>query len=504
MMKFASCSPAPRPPQRIRPKADKIDMSDADAVRQIAQPLTGGTRDYDALLELIGDARIVLLGEASHGTHEFYFERATITKRLIAEKHFTVLAIEADWPDASRVHRYVRSSQRPHLNPLNAPPGREPEEDAKRQVRVNPAGDSNANEALAGFRRFPTWMWRNTVVVEFVEWLRDFNNTLDPKKAPAGFYGMDLYSLHASIDAVLNYLAKVDPDAAKRARRRYSCFDHFSKEPQEYGYAATIGAAESCEQAVVDQLVELRQKAADFLQRDSKVAAEELFFAEQNARLVKNAEQYYRSMFRGRAASWNLRDRHMVETIEALVAHLNGSRQPKAIIWAHNSHLGDARATEMSQHGEFNVGQLVRERFGNEAMLVGFTTHHGSVTAASDWGAMAERKNVCPALRGSYEELFHEVGVPRFWINLRERSDKIDPPSHSSGATSILREPRLERAIGVIYRPETERLSHYFQARLPDQFDAVIHIDETHAVEPLERTSIWDEGELPETYPFQV
>ena len=441
-------------------------MTDAELVREVAQPLTGGANDFDALLDLIGEARIVLLGEASHGTHEFYSERAVITKRLIAEKNFTVLAIEADWPDASRVHRYVRGADE----------------------------DANASEALSGFSRFPTWMWRNSVVVEFAEWLRQHNQALGSKQAPAGFYGMDLYSLHASIDAVLHYLERVDAEAAKRARRRYSCFDHFSKEPQEYGYAATIGAAESCEQAVVDQLIELRQKAGEFLRRDGEVGAEELFFAEQNARLVKNAEQYYRSMFRGRASSWNLRDRHMVETIEALVAHLNGSRQPRAIIWAHNSHLGDARATELSQRGELNVGQLVRERFANEAVLVGFTTHHGTVTAASDWGAIAERKNVRPALRGSYEELFHETGVSRFWINLRERDDKID----------ILNEARLERAIGVIYRPETERLSHYFQARLPKQFDAIIHIDETRAVEPLERTSAWDEGELPETYPFNV
>ena len=440
-------------------------MTDAEFVREIAQPLNGDANDYDALLELIGDARIVLLGEASHGTHEFYFERAQITKRLIAEKDFTVLAIEADWPDASRVHRYVRGA----------------------------SGDANADEALSGFRRFPTWMWRNSVVVEFVEWLREFNQHLDPKCAPAGFYGMDLYSLHASIDAVLNYLEKVDPESARRARLRYSCFDHFSREPQEYGYAATVGVAESCEGQVVEQLVELQRKAGEFLSRDGQVAAEELFFAEQNARLVKNAEQYYRSMFRGRASSWNLRDRHMVETIEALVAHLNGSRQPKAIVWAHNSHLGDARATEMSQHGELNVGQLIRDRFGNEAVLIGFSTHHGSVTAASDWGAEAERKSVRPALRGSYEDLFHQTGLERFWIDLR-----------SVGEKEALFGPRLERAIGVIYRPQSERLSHYFHARLPKQFDAIIHIDETRAVEPLERTSVWDEGELQETFPFKV
>ena len=441
-------------------------MNNVEIVRGIAQPLTGSSDDYEALLDLIGDARIVLLGEASHGTHEFYAERAAITKRLIGEKGFTVIAIEADWPDSSRVHRYVRGA----------------------------SDDTDPNEALLGFRRFPTWMWRNTVMVEFIEWLRDFNQHVNSKRAPTGFYGMDLYSLHASIDAVLAYLEKVDPDAAKRARGRYSCFDHFSREPQEYGYAATVGAIESCEDEVVEQLVELQRKGTEFLSRDREVAAEELFFAEQNARLVKNAEKYYRSMFRGRASSWNLRDQHMAETIDALVAHLDGSRQPKAIVWAHNSHLGDARATEMSQHGELNVGQLVRERFGSEAVLIGFSTNHGSVTAASDWGARAERKRVRPALQGSYEKLFHEIGLPRFWINLRDADERID----------VLREPRLERAIGVIYRPETERLSHYFQARLSKQFDAVIHIDETHAVEPLERTSIWDEGELPETYPFQV
>src|SRR6266513_5148548 len=440
-------------------------MTDAEFVREIAQPLAGEARDYNALLQLIDDARFVLIGEASHGTHEFYFERAAITKRLIAEKDFSILAVEADWPDSARVHRYVRGV----------------------------SSDANPDQALSGFRRFPTWMWRNKVVLEFVAWLRGFNEKLDPKRPPVGFYGMDLYSLHASIEAVLRYLDKVDPEAARRARLRYSCFDHLSRKPQEYGYATTVGAIESCENAVVEQLVELQQKATEFLSRDGDVAAEEFFFAEQNARLIKDAEQYYRAMFRGRASSWNLRDRHMAETVENLVAHLDGSRQPKAIIWAHNSHLGDARATEMSHHGELNVGQLIRERFSNEAVLIGFTTHHGTVTAASDWGAPAERKNVRPALRGSYEELFHETGLPAFWIDLR-----------GVGQIGVLQQRRIERAIGVIYRPESERLSHYFHVRLPEQFDAIIHIDETHAVEPLERTSLLEEGELPETYPFKV
>jgi erythromycin esterase-like protein len=304
---------------------------------------------------------------------------------------------------------------------------------------------------------------------------------------------MDLYSLHASIDAVLQYLDKVDSEAARRARSRYSCFDHFGHDPQQYGYAATVEATESCENAVVQQLVELQQKAAELSSRDGEVAAEEFFFAEQNARLIKDAEQYYRAMFRGRASSWNLRDRHMVDTLENLLGHLNGSRQPKVVVWAHNSHLGDARATEMSLHGELNVGQLVRERFKNEVVLIGFSTHHGTVTAASDWDAPAERKNIRPALPGSYEDLFHRTGLSRFWIDLRGAS-----------RIRVLQERRIERAIGVIYRPQTERLSHYFHARLPEQFDAFIHIDETRAVDPLERASIWEEGELPETYPFTL
>src|ERR1041384_1348421 len=440
-------------------------MTDADLVREIAQPMTGEVRDYDALLKLVGNRRLVLIGEASHGTHEFYFERAAITKRLILEKGFSIVAIEADWPDTARVHRYVRGT----------------------------SFDANANEALSGFRRFPTWMWRNKVVLEFVEWLRGFNNRPDRKQAPVGFYGMDLYSLHASIDAVLQYLDKVDSEAARRARSRYSCFDHFGHDPQQYGYAATVEATESCENAVVQQLVELQQKAAELSSRDGEVAAEEFFFAEQNARLIKDAEQYYRAMFRGRACSWNLRDRHMVDTLENLLGHLNGSRQPKVVVWAHNSHLGDARATEMSLHGELTVGQRVRGRFKSGVVLIGFSTHHGTVTAASDWDAPAERKNIRPALPGSYEDLFHRTGLSRFWIDLRGAS-----------RIRVLQERRIQRAIGVIYRPQTERLSHYFHARLPEQFDAFIHIDETRAVDPLDKVGIWDAGELPETYPFTL
>jgi len=348
-------------------------------------------------------------------------------------------------------------------------------------------------DALAGFQRFPTWMWRNADVLDFVGWLRSHNDQV-PGALKVGFYGLDLYSLHASMDAVLEYLGKVDPAAAQRARRRYACFDHVSGgDPQAYGYAAEAGLAPSCEDQAVRQLVELRRSAAEYARRDGRLSPDDFFYAEQNARLVKNAEEYYRSMFRARALSWNLRDRHMAETLEALMAYLSRREAPaKVVVWAHNSHLGDARATEMGSAGEWNLGQIVRQEYADQAHLVGFTTYEGTVTAASNWHAPADCKRVRPALTESYEALFHEVGLPRFYL----------PLGHD--AVPFLRQPRLERAIGVIYLPETERQSHYFFACLPDQFDAVLHIDRTRAVEPLERTAEWEHGEVPETFPSGV
>jgi erythromycin esterase-like protein len=308
-----------------------------------------------------------------------------------------------------------------------------------------------------------------------------------------GFYGLDLYSLNTSIVAVLGYLDKVDPEAAQRARYRYGCFEHFGEDTQAYGYATSFGLSKSCEDEVVSQLLELQRRAGEYAQRDGKVAPDEFFYAEQNARLVRNAEQYYRAMFRGRVSSWNLRDRHMAETLDALTAFVQRQgQQAKVVVWEHNSHLGDARATEMGEAGELNVGQLVRQRYAEEAVLVGFSTYSGTVTAASEWGGMAERKRVLPALPDSYEALFHALELPRFLLPLRH------------GAPEELREPRLERAIGVIYRPETERHSHYFYARLPEQFDAVLHFDTTRAVEPLERTAPWEAGEAPETFPTGI
>lgn len=437
------------------------------ALRKTFYPLAESARDYDPLIGRIGEARFALLGEASHGTHEFYRERAEITKRLIVERNFAAVAVEADWPDAYRLNRYVRAA----------------------------SDDVDAVDALADFRRFPTWMWRNTVVVEFIEWLRAYNDGLPPGAEKVGFYGLDLYSLHASMKAVLRYLEKVDPEAARQARERYSCFDHVGEDAQAYGLLTRLNLSESCEEEVVRQLVELQRHAADYVRHDSPPAEEELFYAEQNARLVKNAEAYYRFVFLEEVSSWNLRDRHMAETLDSLVTHLGRKgRRAKVAVWEHNSHLGDARATEMGQRGELNVGQLTREKYAGDAVLVGFTTHHGTVTAASDWGKSAECKRVRPALADSYEALFHAAGRDRFLLIMND----------SDAVAQQLRTPRLERAIGVIYRPETERHSHYFRARLPDQFDVVLHFDETSAVKPLEITEEWEAGELPETFPFAV
>lgn len=423
--------------------------------------------DYDPLLSVIGEARFVLIGEASHGTHEFYRERAQITKRLITEKGFSAVAVEADFPDANRVNRYVNGSDE----------------------------DVDAVDALGGFQRFPAWMWRNADVLDFIGWLRAHNDDLAVGGPKVSFHGLDLYSLHSSIEAVLTYLQKVDPDGAHRARERYSCFDHFDHDSQRYGFATSKGIADSCEEEVARQLAELHERSTELARLDGRVAADDFFFAEQNARLVKNAERYYRMMYRSDVSSWNLRDLHMMETLVALDDHLSESKKKvKIVVWEHNSHLGDASATEMGKRGEWNVGQLMRQRFKDEAILIGFTTYNGTVTAASDWGGDAERKHVRPAIAGSYEKLFHDTGLERFLLLMREGSQ----------VSESLRGSLLERAIGVIYRPQTERQSHYFQASLSRQFDAVIHIDETRAVEPLERTVKWEAGEVMETFPSGI
>ena len=446
----------------------RIAETPAEVVERCAVDAPAGVPPAEALEEIIADARVVLIGESSHGTAEFYRARAEITKWLIEEKGFCAVAAEADWPDAYRVNRYVRGL----------------------------GHDTSPEEALRGFERFPAWMWRNTVVRDFVDWLHAHNSRLRGQdRRQTGFYGLDLYSLHRSMREVIDYLDTMDPVAAARARQRYACFDHTSADDgQAYGYAAAFGAGLSCEREAIEQLVELQRNAVEYARRDGLLAEDELFYAQQNAQTVRNAEGYYRAMFGTRVTSWNLRDRHMAQTLDALLAHLDrhpDGRPARIVVWANNSHVGDARATEVGADGQLTLGQLAREQHGSAVRLIGFTTYTGTVTAASRWGGIAERKVVRPALNGSVEELFHEV----------ERSEFLISPMLSRAAAEPLDVVRLGRAIGVIYLPDTERQSHYYHVRPGEQFDALIHLDRTTALEPLEAGSVWIAGETPETYP---
>ncbi len=418
--------------------------------------------DTERVVSWLGDTPVVLLGEASHGTQEFYAARARLTRMLIERQGFTAVAVEGDWPDAYQVNRYVQGG-----------------------------GEADAASALAGFRRFPAWMWRNTEVAGFIAWLRRHNEG-QPARMKAGFYGLDLYSLRSSMRAVVDYLEQHDPRAAREARASYACFDQFGREADTYAWATGRLGAESCEEAVTRELIALHQRRGELLRRDGQAAAEDFFHAEQNARLARNAERYYRTMVRGRVASWNIRDEHMAETLAELLEHLQSRGQaPKVVVWAHNSHLGDARATELSEIGELNLGQLARQRYGTGVRSIGFTTYAGTVAAASDWEGEMEVKRVRPALAGSFEDLFHATERPSFFLPL-------EPGSEAHG---ILWKRRLERAIGVVYRPETERQSHYFEARLAGQFDAVIHLDETRALIPLDLKQVPAGAEPPETFP---
>ncbi|GAB3015396.1 erythromycin esterase family protein [Bowmanella dokdonensis] len=432
----------------------------AGQIRQAAWPLDGPGGNYHPLLDSLVDKQFILLGEASHGTHEFYQARIEISKRLILDRQINAIAIEGDWPSAARVNRFIRWQ----------------------------GHDSNANDALSDFRRFPLWMWRNTPMLGFIQWLREYNRGL-PEKQQVGFYGLDMYSLYESVAAVLEYLDKVDPDAATLARERYGCLNHTGSE-RRYGYGVTLGQRPSCEDEVVQQLLNIRDRALCYAKPDDQRSQDEQFEAEQNARLVKSAEQYYRQMFNPRISTWNLRDSHMFETLQELHRYLSGrlSQPARIVIWAHNSHLGDARATEMGKRGEHNLGQLVRQSAGQRSHLIGLTTHQGTVTAASEWDGPGERKRVRPSLKGSIENLFHQTGLDCFYLPM------------TGPVAEVLGEPRLQRAIGVLYLPESERASHYFHCELPDQFDALLHFDQTQAIEPLDPESEWVSGEQ-DTYP---
>ena len=429
----------------------------ASVVRAAAEPLPPlDDAEFGAQFDRFASARVVLLGEATHGTSEFYRARARITQRLIERHGFTIVAVEADWPDAARIDRYVR-----HRTAV-------PQEEK-------------------AFTRFPSWMWRNLEVHELIEWLREHNAGVDPTKR-AGFYGLDLYNLNSSIRAVVGYLDQVDPEAARVARERYGCLTPWQSDPVTYGRAALSSGFRNCEQAVTAQLRELLDRQLDYMRRDG----ESFLDAARNASLVAAAERYYRVMYYGSRESWNLRDGHMFDTLEATLAARGA--ESKAVVWAHNSHIGNAAATEMGwTRGELNIGQLCRERFGDAARLIGFGTDHGTVAAATDWDGPLEIKQVRPALPDSYERLSHETGVPSFLLDLRGE--------HRAALVSAFKPRLLERAIGVIYRPETERWSHYFDADLPEQFDAWVWFDETRAVTPLAD----EHGRgMPETYPFGI
>lgn len=429
----------PKPVQAIAAACEQFDTVDS--------------ANLEPLLARIGDARVVLLGEATHGTSEFYRMRENISRELIDRKGFNFIAIEADWPDAARIDRYVRH-----------------------------AGHRSAR--WSAFARFPAWMWRNQETRKFVDWLRARNTGL-PKHERVALHGLDLYSLYNSIHSVIAYLEQVDPATAEVARRRYACLTPWQSNPASYGYVALNDQYRSCEREVVSMLSDLLIAEQRYAAQDG----EHFLDAVQNARLVANAERYYRKMYYGSRASWNLRDSHMFETLQNLL-NFYGPRS-KAIVWAHNSHIGDCRATEMSRRGEHNIGQLCREEFGAGAYLVGFGTHSGHVAAASDWDGPMEVKQIRPSMAGSYERLCHDAGCANFLLPLRNpKSEQL---------IEDLSKPRLERAIGVIYRPETELQSHYFQAVLPRQFDEYIWVDQSSAVSPLTTEVI--EG-LPDTYPF--
>ncbi len=409
--------------------------------------------NLNPLIERIGDARIVLLGEATHGSQEFYEMRSQITRKLIEEKGFNFIAIEGDWPDAARIDNYVR-----HV-------------------------DCPTSEWTA-FARFPIWMWRNTCVKSFVDWLHNYNSHLSSNKR-ISFYGLDLYSLYNSINAILKYLDDVDPNTANIARERYGCLSPWQKDPATYGRAAISGTYQSCEKEVLGMLIDILRKRQDYTEFDG----ERFLDAVQNAKLVANAERYYRVMYYGSRESWNLRDMHMLETLNSLL-DFHGSNS-KAVVWAHNSHVGDASATEMFRRGEYNLGYLCRQELDTASYSIGFGTNNGTVAAASNWDEEMQIKRVKPAISKSYEYLFHQVEESNFFLNLHNEQ--------SNHVKETLLKPRLERAIGVIYRPETELASHYFQATLPKQFDEYIWIDTTQAVTPIAAEQL--KG-LPDTYPF--
>jgi erythromycin esterase-like protein len=421
-------------------------------------------KTYEHIVEMIGDARLVLMGEATHGSAEFYQVRMQLSQYLIQHKGFQAIAIEGDWTSCYPIHAYLQGKD----------------------------SVENSLQALKAFKRFPSWMWRNYLVPNFLKDLREYNDQVVLQEEKVSFYGLDLYCLHEAAQAVIAYLKIHHPEAAQNAIQRYACFDHAHADPQIYSYLLEHRLKKSCLKEVTEQLLELQYLAYHDI-KSRFPESDEQFYAMQNARVVKNAEAYYRALFEAHHVTWNIRDQHMADTLQNIMAHLETlSQKPaKLIVWAHNSHVGDARATEMSERQEVNLGQLVRERFNTSSFLLGFSTAVGKVTAASYWDGPCAEKKVQEPIPGSYEYLFHQLKEKNFLLNLRDENRLMH----------LLASSQLQRAIGVIYRPETERMSHYFFSKLPHQFDALIHLDETHALLPLDKKADLYQEALPETYP---
>ena len=436
------------------PAVDETASAQDDAlatclVRENAHPIKGVPQDYDPLMRAVGDARFVMLGEATHGTHEFYRERARITRRLIEEKGFDAVVLEADWTDAFRVNQYVLGGSK----------------------------DRNAEQALAGFTRFPVWMWRNREFRDLVNEIRAINDSRASNVSKVGIYGMDVYGVEESMSELLDYLKRTDPQAADRARRRYGCLGAFRERLQEYGQAAAGNPKRSCQAQVTEQFREMEERYRAWLAQSNRERNDDLFSAYQNARVVMNGEAYWRESYRREFSTWNLRDQHMADTIHALAGYFDaiGNQTSKIVVWAHNTHQGDAAMTAMGEAGELNVGHLMRKAFDGKTVLVGFTTDRGEVMASSRWGEAGRVMKLRPALPGSYSRLFTDTGIPDFLLIFRG----------NEALTAEFERRRLERAVGVNYLPETERQSHYFEARMSRQFDAVIHLSVTRAVDPL-------------------
>jgi erythromycin esterase-like protein len=425
----------------------------ASCLRKAAHPLLDASDDFTPLVELIGDKPIVLLGESTHGTHEFYHARMLIARRLIEERGFESIVLEADWPDCLHLNRHLHAHE----------------------------SDSYTMASLDAFKRFPQWMWRNSDFLAMADWLF-VHNRKETTANQVSVFGMDLYSLYTSIREVIHYLDRVDPQAGQRARDAYSCFAGYERDPVRYGRAIRIGTKASCEKDATRMLVDLNQRATQgILQNQTNPSDDELFYAQQNARVVKNAEEYYRQLFSPFHNTWNLRDTHMADTIDALRNHLRAcGRSDKIVIWAHNSHIGDDRASEMKRQQQINLGQLLRERHPGETFHLGFTTFTGSVQAADEWDEPSQIKEIIPALEESWEAILHRVSIDHgpkgFFLDLQD-----------ADVRQALQGERLERAIGVIYNQYSERLSHYFRSSLPARYDAIIHFDRTMEVEPIDR-----------------